>query len=574
MRSVRILFLSLFAVLALSATARASVTLDPTGGPPGTFVTATGSGWSATHTVTGPAGTDAQPQPVDAAGGFTMTFHIPDSAGTGLQQYKFTDSTGNLAYFEIANFTVAPPPSGGGGTTCPPNPVVTLSPSSGPLNTTFSVFGDGWMQGGVVKGELPYGSPGWFTGWQAPTADISGVFTVEAKVDTGPGGPTPPGDYIFTWSENQGGCSLSATATFTVTPSGPAMPTGLTATPIDSSTTRLEWSDNANDETSYEVDNGNFSVPLGPDSVGYDWGGQAAGNYQCYRVRAVNAVGPSPWFPDVQPFYVCATTPQPPTDTTAPAVPTNLQIQQACVGGKPTVHLTWDRNVEPDFSQYRVEKVIGGRWETVWQDGSTQASPTYTDDGSSTGGLAAGTLYYYQVKAVDNAAPAGGNVSEGRPANVTVRGCGGSSGGPGAPANGGNNSGGNNSPGGNKPPAPGGNNPPAGSNTPGSNSTGRPTFVCLTGGTCDTTTATTSAQLAPVPSLTHSVAMSRASSILAKRFGRVYTRGNHKHLNCRRQSSSRHSCSVSWRYKKYRYKGRVTVNRNGLVSIQVMRRRV
>ncbi len=66
---------------------------------------------------------------------------------------------------------------------------------------------------------LPYGSPGWFTGYQTPTVDANGDFSFTETVATGPSGPTPPGAYVSTYVEHYGGSSLSASQTFTVTAS-------------------------------------------------------------------------------------------------------------------------------------------------------------------------------------------------------------------------------------------------------------------------------------------------------------------------------------------------------------------
>jgi len=84
---------------------------------------------------------------------------------------------------------------------------------------TFAITGSGWLPGGTVTSALPYGSQGWFTGYQTPTADAAGHFSYSETVSTGPSGATPPGGYPITYGETYGGCSLSFTQTFTVTQS-------------------------------------------------------------------------------------------------------------------------------------------------------------------------------------------------------------------------------------------------------------------------------------------------------------------------------------------------------------------
>lgn len=95
---------------------------------------------------------------------------------------------------------------------------ISYGPSSGPVGTTFTITGTGWAPGDTVTSTLPYGSPGWFTGYQTPTVDANGGFSYQETVGTGPSGPTPVGAYTITYVENYDGSSLSATQTFTVTP--------------------------------------------------------------------------------------------------------------------------------------------------------------------------------------------------------------------------------------------------------------------------------------------------------------------------------------------------------------------
>ena len=113
-----------------------------------------------------------------------------------------------------------PPPS-----SCPA-PSVSFFAAAGPVGTTFVIAGSHWVPGGTVTSTLPYGSPGWFTGYQTPTVAANGGFAFKETVGTGPHGPTPPGTYTFTFVEKYGGCSLSYQQTFTVTaqPGHPTCP--------------------------------------------------------------------------------------------------------------------------------------------------------------------------------------------------------------------------------------------------------------------------------------------------------------------------------------------------------------
>ena len=208
------------AVQAASAQGVSTAVVTPASGPAGSTVTGSGSNWTAGDHIqaywSDTNGTLGGEVVVAPDGTFTDPgLKIPTGVASGSHQILFSDIEGR--YFEVANFDVtgtSPPP------TCPANPAVAFSPSSGPLSTTFTITGSGWAPGGKVTATIPYGSPGVFTGYQAPTANDNGSFSYKMTVGTGSGGPTPPGAYVFTYVESYGGCSLSFRETFTVTSSG------------------------------------------------------------------------------------------------------------------------------------------------------------------------------------------------------------------------------------------------------------------------------------------------------------------------------------------------------------------
>ena len=84
-----------------------------------------------------------------------------------------------------------------------------------------------------------------------------------------------------------------------VNPTVPADPSGLSASATSSSQINLSWTDNANDEASYHVeqssDGVNFSLlaDLGTDSNSYSDTGLSASTTYYYRVNASNAIGAS-----------------------------------------------------------------------------------------------------------------------------------------------------------------------------------------------------------------------------------------------------------------------------------------
>jgi hypothetical protein len=304
----------------------------------------------------------------------------------------------------------------------------------------------------------------------------------------------------------------------------PAMPTGLTATPLGPRAIRVQWTNNAANATSFEVNDGDRSNAVGATATSFDWTGLAPGSSTCFRVRAFNASVASSWFPNTAPFSVCATTPM---DTQAPVAPAGLLLKQACGDGRPKVRLTWNPNAEPDFHFYIVEKAVDADWRTV----ARRAAHSYIDGGVSAAGgrLTPGTVYFYRVRARDTS----GNTSDGRPVSLVLGSCRGD-----------------------QPLRTG----------------AQPTFFCPGGGSCHTP-QTLQTVLLPSRTLTRPVAVQRAKTGLARRFRVLYTRGLDKRLTCQTKSTTTYTCPTSWRAGSYRYRGTVKVNENGLIGIRVQRRR-
>jgi Calcineurin-like phosphoesterase/Bacterial Ig domain/Purple acid Phosphatase, N-terminal domain len=113
------------------------------------------------------------------------------------------------------------------------------------------------------------------------------------------------GDYALfaAVTDNLGATISSAAVNITVTPAPPppAAPTGLTATAVSKSQINLTWTDNASDETGFEIqrslNNNTFSqiAVTGPNVVAYSDTGLAGNKTHYYRVRAVNGGSQSAW---------------------------------------------------------------------------------------------------------------------------------------------------------------------------------------------------------------------------------------------------------------------------------------
>jgi murein DD-endopeptidase MepM/ murein hydrolase activator NlpD len=83
----------------------------------------------------------------------------------------------------------------------------------------------------------------------------------------------------------------------------PIAPSRLTATP-NSTSIRLSWKDNSNNETGFTIFNGVRRITVGADETSYTWTGLTLGKRMCFQVSSYNIFGSSVYTPDA-----CATTP-------------------------------------------------------------------------------------------------------------------------------------------------------------------------------------------------------------------------------------------------------------------------
>lgn len=170
----------------------------------------------------------------------------------------------------------------------------------------------------------------------------------------------------------------------TATP--PAAPSGLSATAIAYNKIRLNWTDNSNNETGFEVvrstTSGGTYTPVGTAQAGatsYTDSGLTASKAYYYKIRAINDGGGSAFT-----SFATATTPaMPPT----PAAPSNLAAES---GAGNSISLSWDDNSanETGFKIYR---------STNNTDFSVVATLTSNTNAYTDQTAVAGTLYYYYV---------------------------------------------------------------------------------------------------------------------------------------------------------------------------------
>jgi 6-phosphogluconolactonase (cycloisomerase 2 family) len=248
--------------------------------------------------------------------------------------------------------------------------------------------------------------------WTA-SADPAG-FKLERSPDgsTGWTAAATPGGRLRAWDDRQlnpsttyfyrlaataeggdSGWSNVASVTTASENSRPAAPTDLQAVSRGSEAIGLSWTDNAGDETGFEIsrsDNGATAwEPMGSvaaDVTSWEDTGLFPGTTYHYRVRAVNAAGESDWSDSAT-----ATTLIEP-----PAAPTALA---AAATSTAAIHLTWTDNSSTEVG-FEVERSPDG--SSNWTGMATLAADAVALDDT---GLSSGTGYWYRVRAVNDAGP-------------------------------------------------------------------------------------------------------------------------------------------------------------------------
>jgi N-acetylneuraminic acid mutarotase len=180
------------------------------------------------------------------------------------------------------------------------------------------------------------------------------------------------------------------------TPLAPAAPANLAAAAQSPTSIALTWSDLSTDETAFELersaDGGVTFAPLATLPAGatahLDQAGLAPARAYHYRVRAVNAAGPSAWS-----NVAAATTPAVGATPTAPAAPTDLSAQ--VVSGT-AVDLAWSDNSGNETGFVIERSTGGGAYAALASTGP--GATTYRDETAS-----AGTSYAYRVRAANAA---------------------------------------------------------------------------------------------------------------------------------------------------------------------------
>ena len=173
----------------------------------------------------------------------------------------------------------------------------------------------------------------------------------------------------------------------------PAAPSNLNVSALSSTSLRLTWTDNSNNETGFEIERApggttNFTriTTTAPNVSTYDNTGLSASTSYSYRVRAVNSAGASAYT-----TVASGTTQAAPT--TPPTAPTGLSVS---VVSSSSLRLTWTDNSNNEAG-FEIERAPGGTTNFVRVTTTAPNASTY-DDSS----LSASTSYSYRVRAVNN----------------------------------------------------------------------------------------------------------------------------------------------------------------------------
>ena len=172
----------------------------------------------------------------------------------------------------------------------------------------------------------------------------------------------------------------------------PRPPSSLTATATSSSQINLAWTDNASDETGFEVerstDGTNFAkiADVGANTATYSNTGLNASTRYWYRVRAKNSAGASSYT-----NVADATTQAPPV--TIPRPPSGLT---ATASSSSQINLAWTDNAS-DETGFEIESSTDGtNFAKIVDVGANTTSYSNT-------GLSASTRYWYRVWAKNSA---------------------------------------------------------------------------------------------------------------------------------------------------------------------------
>ena len=187
----------------------------------------------------------------------------------------------------------------------------------------------------------------------------------------------------------QSGTDYSPVACATTQQNVPNAPARLMVSAVSSSQINLQWADLSDNETGFQIERADSpTAPFtkiadpGQNATTYSDQNLSASKQYCYRVRAVNSVGPSGYT-----STECATTPAPPV-----GIPQNLV---AVAASTTQINLTW--NGVSGATSYQLERSPNGN--DPWTKLADPAGNTTSYEDKN---LTPNTRYYYRIRAVIN----------------------------------------------------------------------------------------------------------------------------------------------------------------------------
>ncbi len=215
--------------------------------------------------------------------------------------------------------TPVPPPTFTNTPVPPPNqpPIVNAGSSQTITWPTMATLNGSVIDDGLPNGQLTIS-------WQKVTGPGIVTFTAANQLAT-TASFSVPGDYVLILIADDGALNGHALVAIQVNGTAPAAPSNVQVTALDATTLYISWTDNADNEEGFTIDEGSTAFDVEANSVAVIHGGLAPNSYHCYSLSAFNAYGRS-----AATDWVCATTP--PLPVQVESLNVRVQFEQRDTG--------------------------------------------------------------------------------------------------------------------------------------------------------------------------------------------------------------------------------------------------